>query len=535
MSRLRVSPGFALPAVLITSSLMLAVLVTAAQAVAVTRGALTSQYWERQARLAAESGLVMAQACLEANDFEVTWTDALPLVPGGDCAGGGSGYVSASDQMRASFRVPAPNSEDASYLRVGSTGTIERLRTSDPSQVFETHQALDSMVIERAATTQVASGSHMACALVSNRAYCWGRNTNNDGRLGLPGVDITLVPMEVQLPARHISSIQAGGGHTCAVVDGDAYCWGRNTFGQVGQPASDDGFQTPQKVDHSVLNTSSVLTMYLGWEYTCALLDNGRIYCWGRNHQGQLGDGTQTHSHTPRQVQGLTNATHLPSGGNANHMCAIAGGDAYCWGGNSRGQVGQPSSTARFTTPQQVDLGGRAVTDITTGQTGGDHPGMHTCVVANHRVWCWGGRSYGQLGDGQTEGTAAPQIVNQGELGSREVSAVTASDRHTCAMTRSPVSLYCWGGNGHGQLGLGFFSQREPVPREVVQTTSEGWSASRLKTIVGGGYRTCAISGIRTYCWGAGGLGQLGDGRGTTSHTPINSRAINDLMRPVVF
>jgi alpha-tubulin suppressor-like RCC1 family protein len=135
-----------------------------------------------------------------------------------------------------------------------------------------------------------------------------------------------------------IASIAAGTSHTCAITSvGEAWCWGNNDHGQLG-----DGTTTDRAMPMRVMGLGGrVLSMAAGAEHTCAWLDTGKVKCWGGGERGQLGNGAWADSLTPVQVS-LPNSCHvaqITSGG--SHMCARStGGNVSCWGWNYAGQLG---------------------------------------------------------------------------------------------------------------------------------------------------------------------------------------------------
>jgi alpha-tubulin suppressor-like RCC1 family protein len=144
--------------------------------------------------------------------------------------------------------------------------------------------------------------------------------------------------------------ISAGYNHTCALTNtGAVKCWGENIYGQLG-----DGTNTDSYSPINVLGLGSgVIDLTNGYWHTCALTSTGGVKCWGENSGGQLGDGTTTDRWTPVDVQGLTSGVIAISAGRY-HTCAVtSGGQMKCWGDSDQGQLGDGSAGYR-TTPQDV-------------------------------------------------------------------------------------------------------------------------------------------------------------------------------------
>ena len=171
----------------------------------------------------------------------------------------------------------------------------------------------------------VGAGNLHSCGLtVTGNAYCWG--FNDFGQLGDGSTTGSLTPVLVSGGIR-FSSISTRGGHTCGVTSvGDAYCWGENFRGQLGDGTTINRL-TPVLVSGG-LSFASVSTSF---SETCGVTTDGDAYCWGENFRGQLGDGTTINRLTPVPVAGGLTFASLSTGA---QTCGVtAAGDAYCWGG----------------------------------------------------------------------------------------------------------------------------------------------------------------------------------------------------------
>ena len=350
---------------------------------------------------------------------------------------------------------------------------------------------------------QVAAGHYHTCALTAGGGVaCWG--FNNDGQLGDGTRMDRLTPTAVSGLGSGIAAIAAGANHTCALTaGGGVVCWGRNTDGQLGNGGSGSSSRslTPTPV---VGLENGVAAIAAGYAHTCALTTGGAVLCWGANWAGQLGDGTTAERKTPTAVIGLESGiATLVTGG--VHTCAVtSAGGAMCWGWNTTGQLGDGTTTGRLTPVAVAGLEG-GVEMLTAGDT-------HTCAVtAAGGGVCWGKNLSGQLGDGTTADRWTPTAVS--ELGSG-VAGITAGFSHTCAAATGGT-VVCWGRNAEGQLGDG-----TTVPR-LTPTAISGLER-RVATVVAGGYHTCAVTagGGAVLCWGWNQYGQLGDGTTANRQTP---------------
>jgi RHS repeat-associated protein/uncharacterized repeat protein (TIGR01451 family) len=236
--------------------------------------------------------------------------------------------------------------------------------------------------------------------------------------------------------------------------------------------------------------------------HTCALTSAGGMLCWGPNDYGQIGDGTTTDRFTPVNVSGLTSNVAVISAGGL-HTCAVTGGAAKCWGYNLYGQIGNGTTTNK-TTPVNVTGLSSGVTSISAGL-------LHTCAVTSAgAAKCWGYGGDGQLGDGYTTDRHTP--VNVYGL-SNGVIAISAGNNHSCALL-SGGTLKCWGNNSHGELGDGTFTSSN-TPVAVSGLTN-------VIAIDAGSAHTCALtSSGELKCWGYNFYGQLGDGTSTDRSSPV--------------
>ena len=289
------------------------------------------------------------------------------------------------------------------------------------------------------ATAVAAGGEHTCALLTSGGVMCWGNNEYGqlgDGTAGEDEYETTPVGL-----SSDIQAISAGTYHTCALLtSGGMKCWGANWVGQLG-----DGTTTDMVIPVDVSGLSSdVQAIATGAHHTCAVLGSGGMKCWGRNANGQLGDGTTTDWTTPVDVVGLSSGVQDIAAG-WWHTCALLdSGGVKCWGSNSSGGLGD-GTTENKTTP--VDVSGLS-SDAQAIAAGWDH----TCaLLTSGGVKCWGNNEYGQLGDGTTDDKTIP--VNVFGLSS-DVQAIEAGGLHTCAVLDSG-SVMCCGYNGSGQLGDG--------------------------------------------------------------------------------
>jgi alpha-tubulin suppressor-like RCC1 family protein len=287
----------------------------------------------------------------------------------------------------------------------------------------------------------ITAGYDNSCALTTGGGVqCWGGNASGQLGIGTSGL-ASNVPVPVTGLSSGMAAITAGTLHICALSSGGGVlCWGANFNGQLG-----NGGTGQSNLPVPVTGLSSGVAMIAaGWHHTCALTTGGGVQCWGQNSSGQLGNGSTSNSSLPVPVTGLSTGVAAIAAGNL-HTCALTtGGGVQCWGRNLDGQLGN-GSTSNSSVPVAVTGLAGSVALITAGT-------LHTCVVTTvGGVQCWGRNDVGQLGDGTTANSSVPVSVPSLASG---VAAVVAGTSFTCALTTSG-GVQCWGGNGAGQLGDG--------------------------------------------------------------------------------
>ena len=369
-------------------------------------------------------------------------------------------------------------------------------------------------------STSISAGNAHTCSVMADTsARCWGANSS--GQLGSDsGTAYVPVPVTSTTGAivTGIKQISAGGGHTCAVFsNGTARCWGANDSGQLGD-GSNVGRSHPVFVRDSSNNPlTGIASITTGFSHSCAKMVVGTVRCWGANAAGQLGDGTTTNRNRPVEVTtaasvALTGGLSVVAG--AFHTCALlSNGTAKCWGNNANGQIGNGSTTNQTRAVSVLNTNLTAMSGV-TGLAAGD---VHTCARLNTgNVRCWGWNFYGQIGDGSTTDRYSPVFVRNADntpLGT--VTSITGGSFHTCARL-STGAVRCWGFNTFGQLGDGTtINRNRPVAATVTGTNA---ALTGVTNVTAGNGHTCVrMTTGQARCWGANN-GQVGDG--TTTNRP---------------
>lgn len=343
--------------------------------------------------------------------------------------------------------------------------------------------------------TAVAGGSAFTLALDSGGGmYSWGANVY--GELGNGTNAFSVAPVAVDLHrallGETVTAIAAGGSHAAALTQsGRIFTWGKGQHGQLGQGIFDHS-QTPWPVDVSgVLAGISLVRMSLGDNHSLALGNNGRVYAWGLNNSGQLGNGAgpgQEASPSAVDVSGVLAGKTVTaiSAGSDYSLALTSDGKIYAWGSNYTGCLGNGSSLDS-SVPVAVDmngvLAGKTVAAISAGY------GHALALTTDGRVYAWGANA-GALGNGGTDPSNVPvAVATGGSFGGKLVVAIHASLFQSFALT-GDGKVYAWGYNPAG-LGNGLTSSTVPV-----LISDSGQLAGKSITDLGGGYEhTMAITG----------------------------------------
>jgi alpha-tubulin suppressor-like RCC1 family protein len=359
----------------------------------------------------------------------------------------------------------------------------------------------------------VTVGIRHTCALDDEgRPFCWG--ANDVGQLGLGADDaVRDEPALVSDVSTWRRGIHTKSNTTCLHGGDEARdCWGENWSGQFGNGSVGAGSRTPVHLEAPL-----VRELTSGGAHYCGLEANGSLWCWGYNERGQLGIGRESSNEPePQRITGFDGTQVVEAGG--LHTCAIRQNDTlWCWGYNDSGQIGVGDLVNRTRPTQTGCQPGQAAETCITNWASVSLGTFHSCAIRKGgELWCWGGNGNAQLGVGTT-GTdeRSPLRVNP----PNGWAAVSAGFQHTCAI-RDDGSLWCWGNNEVGQLGNGK-RERSNVPSKVISPSGGGrWE--QVAAAAGGGpesgAHTCALRNDRTlWCWGKNESGQLGLGFTTTN------------------
>ena len=234
----------------------------------------------------------------------------------------------------------------------------------------------------------ISAGDYHTVAIKEDGTL-WSWGLNNQGQLADSSATQRNTPVQEITKSTDWSYVSAGGWHTVAIKeDGTLWSWGRNDEGQLGDGSTDNRNTPVQEITKSTY----WLLVSTGYGYTVAIKKDGTLWSWGNNDYGQLGDGTTTDRNTP--VQEITKSTDWSYVSAEYHTVAIKeDGTLWSWGWNYYGQLGD-SSTDNSNTPVQEITKSTDWSYVSAG-------GWHTVAIKEDgTLWSWGLNCYGQLGDG---------------------------------------------------------------------------------------------------------------------------------------
>ena len=356
--------------------------------------------------------------------------------------------------------------------------------------------------------TLTASQTHGLVVNASGSAC--GMGHNEYGELG-DGTTVdrwTPAQMTTETGLTGISKLATGWYHSLALrSDGTIWAWGYNGFGALGDGTTTDKV-TPFPGGGSLTN---VIDVAAGQYFSMALKNDGTVWSWGYNANGQLGDGTTTGKTTPVQVILLTGVTQIAAG--QNHSLALkSDGTVWAWGYNGYGQLGNGTTTSASSAVQVTGLSG--VVRIAAGAY------SSMALKSDGTVWAWGNNGYGELGDGGTLSSSSIVSVS----GLNNVIDIAMGDYHALAV-KGDGSVWAWGYNGYGELGNGT-TTNQSTPVQVSQPTG----FANLKAVAAGSYFSIALKSDGTlWAWGHNDFGELGNGTTTDNSVPVASSACTAL------
>jgi alpha-tubulin suppressor-like RCC1 family protein len=380
--------------------------------------------------------------------------------------------------------------------------------------------------------TSISAGDYSSYMVKDGYVYSWGRN--REGQLGDGTFTDRTTPAVVSIPS-YISSVSSGEAHVLALdVTGEVFSWGKNYYGELGN--NNGGYGTEQNSPVQVLtedpispgsyiNLDDIVQVAAGGSFSMALNSSGSVYVWGQNNYGQLGTGNTTNLGVATKLASFTNVAFIAAG--EYHAIAVKkDGSVYSWGLNSSGQLGN-TNTRNVSSPALVStLSGYFIKKVDCGNA-------HSIAVdSKGNVWTWGNNSNGQLGDGLLVNKATPFKISSASF--NDIVDVNAGQYFSGAL-KSDGTYYSWGLNSNGELGF------NSTPDTVVKTPTSIVLPATFTEIVdvkSGASHSLALKSDGTiYSWGKNSFGQLGLSTITypTSNVPLVSNYSVSVEIPDVY
>jgi alpha-tubulin suppressor-like RCC1 family protein len=430
----------------------------------------------------------------------------------------GNGQLGLSDTTNRSSPVQIGTSSwtaiaAGSYhsLAIRSDGGLFAWGSNGSGQLglnIATYQSRSSPVqVGTSSWTAVSAGVSSLAIRSDGGLFAWGFNTS--GQLGLGNTTNQSSPVQIGGQANPFSfnlnkvgtsswtAVSAGSNHTLAIrSDGLLFSWGRNGNGQLGLG------NTTNQSSPVQIGTSSWTAVSAGQYHSLAIRSNGSLFAWGSNSGGQLGLNIGTYQSRSSPVQVGTSSWTAVSAG-ANHTLAIrSGGSLFAWGINETGQLGLNIATYQSRS-SPVQVGTSSWTAVSAGTV------FSLAIRSDGGLFAWGSNSGGQLG---LNIATYQSRISPVQVGTSSWTAVSAGRQHSLAI-RSGGSLFAWGSNGNGQLGLSDTTNRS----SPVQIGTSSWTA-----VSAGGSHSLAITSDKgLFSWGNNGYGQLGLGNTTNRSSPV--------------
>lgn len=371
--------------------------------------------------------------------------------------------------------------------RYGNLGIEKSFRNYDPTRIG----SLTGW------SSALACGKHHTIAIRDDTGI-WGWGLNGFSQVANLSVvgGIVSSPVQTGSSTTGWSKVDAGESHTIVIKsDGTLWGWGSNDFGAIGVTNS-GGFIT-KSLPVQIGTLTGWANISCGEDHTLAIRDDGTLWSWGRNNFGQLGQGltTTTNISSPVQIGSLTGWSSIAAG-RYHSLASRTSGTLWAWGRNNQGQLGIGSTTNR-SSPVQVGSG-------TTGDwifvsAGEDiSAGLRQRGITGRNLWTWGRNASGELGRGSGVQYTTPGIV--GTVADNIWETVDCGEDHMVAL-KMTKTLWVWGDNNYGQLGVGDEVDRSR-PTQVGSDTD--WAA-----VKGGFMHT---TGVKTdgsiFTWGRNNYGQ---------------------------
>ena len=467
----------------------------------------------------------------DSGNWSAWQTVTLAAAPDTDIECGSAG-IALSAAGLATASVSATEQESGTILQAlaGSGGTVapagrivveigapvEIIATANPGRFFVRWVCTEGSVVfanplAPTTTVSVAGAATIRANFgpVSGTAWAWGRNDSY--QLG-DGTTVTrYAPVQVLSggqPFTNVTAVAASQWNNykwsmALRTDGSVWTWGWNNYGQLG-----DGTTTTRCNPWKVTAISNLVAVSAGSTHSVVLDNRSNVWSWGRNDYGQLGNGTNCYYEVPNPtpVQSLISNVIAIAAGGFHTLALKRDGTVWGWGRNIYGELGDGTSTSRFTAVQAVGL-----SNITAIAAGSDNS---LALRSDGTLWQWG------LGGGFPTSPAFTPM----QVAISNVVALCAGANHVMAV-KADGSVWAWGQNAYGQFGNGALN-----PLGSAYPPVQTWFSNVVALRAGTDY-TLALDGSGGV-WGSGNnaYGQLGDGTNVTRITPVKNAGSRDFI-----
>ena len=402
---------------------------------------------------------------------------------------------------------------------------------------FENYNPLNHIILNEGENVLALSlGAMNSSALTTEgRLFIWGANFW--AQLG-DGTRIdSLIPKDItshfdlDVGEKIISASLATIHSSVLTSEGRVFTWGDNRNGQLGDGTTTNSSTPKDITSHFYLGVGeTIITISSGYAHSLAITSEGRVFTWGFNIYGQLGDGTTENSSTPKDI---TNQFGLGVGetiisinlGDMHSSALTSIGRVFTWGDNNMRQLGDgtyidSSTPVEITSQFSLNIE-ETIKSVSLGRY------HSSSITSEGRIFTWGFNMKGQLGDGTTENSSTPiDITSQFDLGVGEtIISINLGEMHSSVIT-SEGRIFTWGQNDSGQLGNGTYSSgvydSNSSPIEIT-TQFYLYAGERIVSVsLGRSHSSALTSEGRIFIWGNNDYGQIGDGIAIAHLTPVS-------------
>ena len=368
-------------------------------------------------------------------------------------------------------------------------------------------------VWEKEAVKQMALGyKHTLLLTNTNKLYASGNNLY--GQLGLGNKNDQKTLSEINSDNynnKTIAKIYAGGSHSFILTeDGEVYAFGNNKNGQLGLNDTNERL-LPTKIDSTHYGNKKITQISAGSLHSLILTEDGEVYAFGNNKKGQLGLNDTEERLVPTKIDsnyyGNKKITQI-STGDSHSLILTEDGEVYAFGYNGKGQLGLNNKTDRLV-PTKIDsthYGNKKIAQIFAGS-------LHSFVLTEDgEIYAFGLNGNGQLGLNDKTDRLVPTKIDSTHYGNKKITQISLGGLHSLILTEDGET-YAFGYNKKGQLGLGYVEEYL-IPTKINSTEKI------IKISAGGSHSAFSVLGGKTYTFGQNDSGQLGLNNNVEYHFP---------------